>query len=61
MRSDLEGNLGPEGDLHDGRGPGGRWVGGSSGESRGKRVCRLGGSGIWRVDSDSRKLGDRME
>ena len=61
MRSDLEGNLGPGGDLHDGRGPGRRRVGGGSGESRGERVCRLGGSGIRRVDGDSRKLGNRRE
>ena len=59
--SDLERNLGPEGDLHDRRGSDGRRVGGSGGKSRGERLGRLGGSGIWRVDGDSGNLGNGRE
>ena len=61
VRSDLEGNLGPEGDLHDGREPEGRRVGGDGGESRGERVRRPGGSGIRGVDGDSGKLENGRE
>lgn len=61
VRSDLEGNLGPEGDLHDGGGSDGRRVGGGSTESRGERIDGAGGGRIRRVDGDGRNLWDRRE
>jgi hypothetical protein len=59
--SDLEGNLGSEGDFHDGGGPGGRRVGGSGAKPGGERVGSVGGSGVRRVDGDGRNLGDGRE
>ena len=59
--SDLEGNLGPEGDPHDGRRSDGRRVAGGGGESGGERLEGVGGSGIWRVDGDGGNLGKGRE
>ena len=59
--SNLEGDPGSEGDLHDGRGSDWRRVGWGGGESRGERLGGSGGSGIGRVDGDCGNLGNRTE
>jgi len=59
--SNLESNLGPEGDLHDGRGPNGRRVGGGGVESSGERLGSGSGSRVRRVDGDGGNLGNGRE
>ena len=61
MGSNLESDLGPEGDLHDGRGPNGRRVGRGGVESRGERLSSWCRSGVRRVDGDSGDLGNGRE
>ena len=61
MGSDLEGNLGPEGDLHDGGWSDGRRVGGGGTESRGEGLVGASRSGTWRVDGDGWNLGNGRE
>jgi len=59
--SDLEGDFGPDGDLHDGGWSDGRRVCGGGTESRGEGLVGAGGSGIGRVDGDGWNLGNRRE
>lgn len=61
MRSNFESDLGPEGDLHDGRGPNGRRVGGGGVESRGERLSSRSWSGVRRVDGNGGNLWNGRE
>ena len=57
MGSDLEGDLGPDGDLHDGGWSDGRRVCGGGTELREERLVGAGGGGIGRVDGDGGTSG----